>query len=314
MSDSKEGMELEKLYRVQGHPAFVLMSPKGDVMDWWVGYKDPASFAASTATALADPTTLDQKFVRFAWSPTAKDAARLGRIKSARGQRAEALALYTRALELDPAGPYQRGIFEQASALQGRDGSGITLADVTRTADATMASKASTPDDKANVAMSMRRIAEREKDMKLVVPYVTAALKATEGVSSGWLVDARKQFLVDEALYVKGDREAAVVLKRQTMAEGWMTDASALNEFAWWCFEQKVNLAEAETLARKGVELSPAGAERAQVLDTVAEICNAREHCSEAVDLMRQAIKEDPKELHYKQQLERFEKIVASKS
>ena len=314
MSDSTEGMELEKLYRVSGHPTFVVMNPKGDVMDWWVGYKDPANFAASTASALADPTTLDQKFVRLAFAPTAKDAAMLGRIKSARGLRAEALALYSRALAMDPQGVYQRAIFEQTASLHSRENSGVTLEDVKRTADAAIAAPTATPDDKVGVAMSMQRVAERAKDMKLVAPYVSAALEATKDGASGSLADARKQLLVTEALYVKGDVEAAAVLKRQAMPEGWMTDASQLNEFAWWCFEKKVNLAEADTLARKAIELSPAGAERAQILDTLAEICNEREHCSEAVDLMRQAIKEDPAEAHYKEQLERFEKIVASKS
>ena len=314
MSDSKEGIELEKLYRVSGHPTFAVMTASGDVVDWWVGYKDPATFAASTVAALADPTTLDQKFVRLAFSPTAKDAAMLGRIKAGRGMRAEALALYTRALAMDPQGAYHRPIFEQTVSLQARPNSGVTLDDVRRTADAAIAAPSATPDDKVGVAMGMQRAAERAKDMKLMAPYLTAALEATKDGGSSDLAEARKQLLLSEALHVKGDLAAATVLKRQAMPEGWMTNASALNEFAWWCFENKVNLAEADTLARKAIELSPAGAERAQILDTLAEICNARERCSEAVDLMRQAVKEDPTEAHYKEQLERFEKIVASKS
>jgi tetratricopeptide (TPR) repeat protein len=312
MSDSPEGIELEKSFGVKGHPTFIATNAKGDVVDWWVGYKDPATFAASTATALADSTTVEQKFIRLARTPSAGVAATLGRIKSARGQRAESLALYTRALELDPAGPYLYPIFEQTAALQGRDGSGLTLADVKAAADAALASPTGTPDNKVDLAMSMRRVAEREKDMKLIAPYVAAALEATKDVSSGWLVDARKDLLVDEALYVKGDGEAAAKLKRQAMPEGWMTDAGQLNEFAWWCFENNVNLADAETLARKGVELSKPGEERAQVLDTLAEILNLGKKSGEAVKLIEQAITEDPTEDHYKKQLERFRTVVAS--
>ncbi len=314
MSDSTEGAELMKTYGVKGHPTFVAMNAKGDVVDWWVGYRDPATFLASAAAALADPVTVDRKFIRFATSPTAADAATLGRIKSARGQRAEALALHARALELDPAGPHHLAIFEQVAALQPRDGSGLTLADVKRAADAVLASAAATPEAKVNVAMTMRRIADREKDETLLAPYLTAALEATKDVQSGWLVDARKNMLVDEALLIRKDAEAAAVLKKQAMPEGWMTDGGRLNEYAWWCFENKANLVEAEALARKGVELSAAGGERAQVLDTLAEICNLRGNCSEAVSLMRQAVAEDPEEEHYSKQLARFEKILADKS
>ena len=314
MSDSTEGKELEKTYSVKGHPTFVAMNAKGEVSDWWVGYKDPASFIASTAGAVADPATVDQKFIRFAWTPTARDAATLGRIKGFRGQRAEALALYRRALELDSAGAYQYPIFEQVASLHAKDGSGVTLADVKRTADAALGSAQATPDNKVGIAMTMRRVADREKDMKLIAPYYAAALEATQDAPPGWLADARKQMLVDEALHVRGDAEAAVALKRQAMPEAWMTDAGRLNEFAWWCFENKVNLVEAEALARKGVELSPAGADKAQVLDTLAEICNLRDNCGESVTLMRRAIQEDPTEEHYTKQLARFEKILAGQT
>lgn len=314
MSDSPEGKELEKTYSVKGHPTFAAMNSKGEVVDWWVGYKDPESFIASNAAAVADPTTVDQKFVRFAWNPTARDAATLGRIKGARGQRAEALALHRRALELDPTGPYHQAIFEQTAALHAKESSGVSLADVKRTADTALASPKATTDDKVSLAMTMRRVADREKDMKLIAPYYAAAIEATRDVTTGRLADARKQMLVDEALHIKGDAEAAVALKRDAMPEAWMTDAGALNEFAWWCFENEVNLVEAEALARKGVELSPAGAEKAQILDTVAEICNLRGRCGEAIELMRKAIKEDPTEEHYSKQLARFEKILAGQS
>lgn len=299
---------------MKGHPTFVTINAKGEVVDWWAGFKDPATWISSLTTALADPATLDQKFIRLARTPTARDAATLGRVKSARGQRAESLALYHRALELDPAGPYLQPIFEQVAMLQGREGSGLTLADVRKAADAAVASPLTTADGKVGIAMNMRRVAEREKDMSLFAPYVTAALEATKGATSGWLADVRKRLLVDEALFVKRDVDAAVVLKRASMPEGWMTDAGLLNEFAWWSFENDVNLVEAEALARKGVELSEPGPAKAQVLDTLAEICNARDNCSEALEIMQRAIAEDPTEEHYRKQLERFRTILASGS
>jgi hypothetical protein len=64
-------------------------------------------------------------------------------------------------------------------------------------------------------------------------------------------------------------------------------------------------------MARRGVEVAAAGSEKANLLDTAAEICNARGHCDDAVDLIRQAVEEDPDREYFKKQLKRFEELRA---
>ena len=86
------------------------------------------------------------------------------------------------------------------------------------------------------------------------------------------------------------------------------------NSFAWLCFENRVNLEDAELLARRGAELAAPGKERAMILDTAAEICNARGNCDDAVELMRQALAEHPDSEHYATQLTRFEDIRATQA
>ena len=93
-----------------------------------------------------------------------------------------------------------------------------------------------------------------------------------------------------------------------------MEESDQLNEFAWWCFENRVNLAEAKTLAEKGVALAPAGSEKAAVLDTLAEICNETGDCKQSVELIRKAIAEDPANDYYREQLAKFEEILAEQS
>ena len=314
LSDTDEGKKLEKTYSVKGHPSFVLTNPSGDVLDRWVGFRNPESWLTIMSSAVADPTTFEQKRTRFATSPTAKDAATLGRIHGTRGERADALTHYRRALELDPAGPYAQPIFDQVAALHGEKDSGVTTDDVTKAAKAALASSHATPESKVGLALGMLRVGTRAKDMKLVAPYLEAALDATKDSTAEDMIKMRDRLLIEEALHVKGDPAKAVELKRKSMPEGWMTQPAQLNAFAWWSFENRVNLAEAETLARKGVELSGPGAERAQILDTVAELCNLRGECPEAITLIRQAMKEDPDEEHYPKQLARFEKVLAGKS
>ena len=84
-----------------------------------------------------------------------------------------------------------------------------------------------------------------------------------------------------------------------------------LNQVAWWCFENRVNLAEAEQMARRGVELAKAGRDKANVLDTLAELCNLNNDCSHAVQYIRLAIEEDPANEYFQNQLGRFEEILA---
>ena len=111
---------------------------------------------------------------------------------------------------------------------------------------------------------------------------------------------------------VDEDLDAALARKRSTLPEGWRDDVGQLNSFAWWCFENGVNLEEAQELALRGVELSGPGAERAMVLDTAAELCNALGNCEQAIELVRRAIEQDPDNGYYGEQLARFEEIQAA--
>jgi len=161
----------------------------------------------------------------------------------------------------------------------------------------------------------MDAVARKAEDPSIMVPYVKAAVAATDPPAlAEQYKDARKSLLVANALYVEKDKEKALALKRQNQPEGWMEDADRLNAFAWWCFENKVNLEEAETLARRGVELAKSGSQKAMVLDTAAEICNLRGSCKDAAELMELAVREDPKNEYYTKQLDRFRKLLAAKN
>jgi S-methylmethionine-dependent homocysteine/selenocysteine methylase len=95
-------------------------------------------------------------------------------------------------------------------------------------------------------------------------------------------------------------------MKKANMAEGWMDNAGDLNEFSWWCFENHINLEEAEKMARRGIKLAEPGREKAMILDTCAEIVNALGNHADAVELTKMAMKEDPESKYYQSQLKRF--------
>jgi len=186
----------------------------------------------------------------------------------------------------------------------------FTLDEVLASADNVLAAGDVDAEEMTVLGFYMARLAKKHERPDLLAPYVEPILVATEGVEDEWAQRRRKDILVEEALYVKGDPEQAMVLKREAMPEGWTEDADELNSFAWWCYENEVNLEEAEGLARKGVELAEDAEQKVAILDTVAEICALRGDCGEAVAMIRLALEEDPESENLQEQLERFEKSL----
>ena len=298
---------------VKGYPTFVLTDSHGKTLDRWSGYANPADFIATLTDATTDPIPVGARRMRFAESPTTGDAVRLARIAGTESKLQEAVDLYARAEVLDPAadGKYAFATYELYA--QGYFKGGVFGADaVNKAAMAALTAPDVTPAQTLSLATTMSGVGQRAKDPKLALPFLQAAVDGTASSTDPNIVEGRRALLVDHALLVESNPTKALAYKRAAMPSGWLEDSDRLNEFAWWCFENKVNLEEAESLARKGVELASAGRERAMVLDTAAEICNLRGSCKDAVGLIEQAMKEDPKSEYYPKQLERFRKELAA--
>jgi hypothetical protein len=104
-----------------------------------------------------------------------------------------------------------------------------------------------------------------------------------------------------------------VELKQASMPDGWQDNPMQLNSYSWWCFENNIDLDNAETLARKGVELAEKNTDKAMILDTVAEIVNLKGDPRAAAKIMNEVVKLHPEREVYKKQVERFEALAASK-
>ncbi len=309
-AEKGEGKELAEEMKVSGYPTWVFATADGETMDRWVGYaKD--EFIEQLAESTSDPTTIREKTARFKGGPNVKDGLLLARVLASRGEYKSALSYVDAIVDLDGAPDVTGRRFDYHSSKYRHDGK--NLDDVVAAADAVVAFDGASARDLVNVARTMGNVGRKAKQPELRVPYIEPALNATVD-ADGYLKEAHQSLAVDFALLIEKDLEEAVELKRVTMKEGWQEDSGQLNAFAWWCFENKVNLAEAEVLARKGVELLPAGKERASIIDTVAEICNARGNCDDAVELMQQAIAEDPDRELFAKQLVRFQEIRAAQT
>jgi tetratricopeptide (TPR) repeat protein len=183
---------------------------------------------------------------------------------------------------------------------------------VRQQADAVLASANYSDKDLMKVAFSMYKVSRRADDITLFTPYLKVSIEETVDSKDEDIVHKRTKLMPDYTLHIKKDTKKAVKLKKESMPEGWQKEANELNNFAWWCFENNINLKEAEKSARKGIELASPGNEKANILDTLAEICNLSGDCGDAVEYIRLAVAEDPENEYFQDQLIRFEKLLAS--
>lgn len=304
-----EGSRLADEFAAKGIPHFFLMGSDGKIFDRWLGYADVPSWLAIFETALSDPTTIAEKTARFDTEPSAPLASSLGRIRESERNPVEAVRYYREAIRLDPALATEHAADVFTNQARGLGDGHFAVADVKASADAVFALESPKTEDLVLVADRMTRIAKDEGDPSLAAPYVARAVAAAEG-SEGWVASVRGDLSIWQALHLDGDKDRALALKREGMDEGWREDPGELNAFAWWCFENGVNLEEAEALAKKGAELETDAKKRAAILDTVAEIRNALGDPADAAIWIGKAQTADPKNEYFVKQRARFDEAA----
>lgn len=99
------------------------------------------------------------------------------------------------------------------------------------------------------------------------------------------------------------DDEARSVLTRYLDAAQGAERPQRANSAAWMLFRENFDLERAEQIARRGLE--SAQYDHA-LLDTLAEVLNARGRSREALEVEERAARVDPHNAHYRQQIERF--------
>jgi len=306
-----EGIELAKKYGVRGYPTFLMANAKGEVTDGMIGYPGPENWVDFVKDGDKDRRTIEDKKAAYEKAPTKELACALATHASTSYDFPGAVKYFQKARELDPANSavYSKEIL--TFMYYGSRGGAFTLDQVEAEAKLAASNPQATPDGLVSIANMVSGIAQQAGQPEKAIPFIKKALKASHGVED--LADARLNPEITAALLIDHDTDKAVALKRKSMGDGWQVDSGALNEFAWWCFENNANLAEAEEMALKGAELAATDSERANILDTAAEICNARGNCDEAIARIKEAIELDPEKGFFKDQLARFEKILADK-
>ena len=309
-AEKGEGVDIAKSFGVTGYPTFILANASGEIIDSWMGYKDTEKFLVAKAEALEDPTTITEKMLRFRENPTEDDARRLGDLRQVFGYPAEAVAYYQRAESLNPHAETDYDLRILGAMARGADSQLYTPIQIRNQVDLIFAS-APEPKKMLHAYGTLSKVAHKAHAPEITYPYLRATYEALRDTDDEYLAKSAAWMRADYVLHIERDVDKAVRARKDSMPENWQEDGRALNQVAWWCFENRVNLEEAEQLARRGVELAPSGSDKANVLDTLAEICNLNNDCSHAVQYIRLAIEEDPRNEYFQHQLGRFEEILA---
>ncbi|MEN8006456.1 MAG: hypothetical protein ABFS42_05540 [Candidatus Krumholzibacteriota bacterium] len=308
-----EGIEIAKKYEIRGYPTYIALNGAGEITDRWIGYEGAEKWSAAVVAAKADRRTIVEKKAAFEAEPTPELAKALANDAATGSQYKAAVEYYGKAQELDPDNASEYGDQILMSMLYGLEDDSFTLDEVIAKAQLSMESDQTPAAGKLELALMIKHFAGQKGQVEKAVPFIEAAFAASEGSTDPDAIKYRNYLAVDHALLVEKDTAKAMDLFRGRMPEGWQEDADQLNKFAWWCFENGVNLEEAQKYALKGVELAETDGQRANILDTAAEICNALGNCDQALAHIKRAIELSPEQEYLKDQLARFEKIVEEK-
>jgi len=303
-----EGYRLSEEYQVGfTYPVFVLTDSEGEVIDRWIGYTGGASrFISTLREALRDLTTVEQRIASFERNPTYKEGLYLAGYHSKTGEYLKAVDFYRKSVALGEKkyNDYSYEIFyNMANAVwndQAPFDSLLPAADAVLNSDNRLVGRV------FKVAQLITRVARKCGRSGETSEYLQAGIEETGG-EQGYEMEGKNALLrADYALYIEKDTARALEIKKTSLGTGWEEDRDRFYNYAKWCLEREINLAEAEDYARKVINLVYPGKFRARAYNTVAEICYARGNTDEAIRIINLAIDEDPDNRLYHNQLKRF--------
>ena len=308
-AEKDNGKVMAERFQVNGYPTYILANSELKTIYRWSGY-EKAYFTEKLNGAMKDLRPMEDKMLAFEANPKDGElAANIGDFYYTQGEFEHALEFFTKADSLSQEKSYQFHIFGVHFGQWSQEKKPLSYQEMSGYADHVFASKKTLAEEQLQTADLMIRFCKATQQNEQIADYVKKGLEVSKLVEN---LDAyayiTRNLDLDNEVYVNKDMAAAVILKKAQMPEGWQENPDALNNFAWWCFENKTNLDEAVVLAEKGIEKAEAGRAKANIYDTLAEVYFSKGQATQAISAIESAIKEDPSNDYFKKQLERFKK------
>ncbi|MDH4351289.1 MAG: thioredoxin domain-containing protein [Gemmatimonadota bacterium] len=288
---------------VSSIPQFILIDGNDVECGRIVGYVGPEKFLEELKQLLADPRPVEEKLANARADESWEGPAALANHYVERKEYREAAPYYSDALERGAPGElrlellfvYLTGMFEGWA----------TVEQARRVGEEALANPADVDRYWYRLYSLMWQVAVRAKNDSLRQPYLERAVE--EARASGNLErDAGLRF--DYANYVLKDYEAAARARHEQLE--LQPNPGFLNLYAWYCFEHRVCLDEAEAVAREGAAMDGPPAHLAMITNTLAELVNLRGETAEALALIERCIELDPANDYYRRQEKRFREIL----
>jgi len=251
--------------------------------------------------------TIDANTAAFQSRPTSENAATLGRYYFAQGDYALSREYFTQARDLtDDNAAFTRELFTTVSnELYENEGDCTVLhplADLLL--EGADASETLAIASRATEVARVRECGDTQDRYLRVVGTLDVENLPPESMST------YHEVMVNYMKRVEHDDASALAHKKALLPEGWETSPRQLNGLAWWCFETTTALPEAKVLAEEAIAKAPNDGNKANALDTLAEIENALGNPTKAAELMESAIELNRTE-YFEKQLIRFRELAA---
>lgn len=297
------------------YPTFLILNSDGEALYTWIGWPGSQKWADYLDVATREPLTVDERKARFFSKPTFTDAYMLGTIEYARRNTRAGHDYFRRAMEIDETSARREGVpaLLFKTAYRGIRAGDFTMEECIVVAEEVLRDEKVRTEDALEITERLARVVD-DVGEDTVTPLLRTAYPIVEKDISEDLHMRRQRFYGNYAMIVEKDPRKAVGYKRETMPEGWKDNSIHLNSFAWWCFENSVNLEEAEELSRRSVEIAEEGRVTANCLDTLAELVNLRGDTAGALELIEQGLEIDPDNDYLKRQRTRFEEELGRAS
>jgi tetratricopeptide (TPR) repeat protein len=304
-------IDLIATYNVRGFPTFVLASKDAETLQRWWGYSKD-DFLIKMKDGLQDLTTIAEKKARFAKKPDVRTAKALAIYHYTRGELKDSEQYYLDAAKYDPNNDYAYELYDLyrsgfRSELYSREQVSAAAEKALDSEHVDTRSKLRIYDQMGGGAIQMF-----PGDAE-ILDYIRRGQEYARMVSDDKLQRYKDRINISYTLYIEKDIGKAVRLKKKTFKDGWQDSPDNLNNFAWWCFENKINLQEGEKMAERGAKLAESGSQKANILDTQAEIANLRGDPVRAARLSDEAVKEAPDREFFKKQQQRFHELANPK-
>ncbi|MCU0225208.1 MAG: hypothetical protein MUF27_14325 [Acidobacteria bacterium] len=262
--------------------------------------------------ALGAPPTLEQRIAEFEKAPTGVAALNLGNELFAEDRYAEALPVYQQggALTLKQGdSELQQALGSTLSrnalsaAAQGARAGTVPVETLKQVCERYLALHPDDADASNDAALWLAVGLSKGQDSAYLQPRLDAAIAALEKSEDPEKKQSVEQLQIIRARAIENDPAKAIALKKRSLGDGWQDDPGQLSEFAQFLVRNDLDLAEAETVARRAVELSEPGRERSRAAEALARVLEKRGRRDEAIAALETALRGAPYDKGLKRRL-----------